>query len=289
MATWGEYYGQLAGALALYRASNHRLVELANLRPGQRVLDLAAGAGLTSEAALAAIPEGLELHVLDLDPTMIEAARARLGNRVAGYHVADAVQVGELVAAGAFGPSTTGPLFDRVLCNLAFFSFRDPEAVLRALRPLVKPTGQLLFSLQNTQFNTGGDRVSPLWALQTELARAGELPKAPLSLDRLPNQRAIEGTLHGAGWKPAAYTLQELGDDPSELLGQLQLYPLALAKGFHTAVARSIDRVEAFREAVGAHKPQWRVVHFQAQPAVDPLKALQAKAAQMGLGGTKRP
>jgi SAM-dependent methyltransferase len=289
MATWGEYYGQLAGALALYRESNRRLVELAHLRPGLRVLDLAAGAGLTSEAALAALPEGLELHLLDLDPTMIEAARGRLGNRAAGYHVADAAQVGELAAAGAFGPATTGPLFDRVLCNLAFFSFRDPEAVLRALRPLVKPAGQLLFSLQNTQFNTGGDRVSPLWALQTELTRVGELPKAPLSLDRLPNQRAIEGTLHGAGWKPVAFTLQELGDDPSELLGQLQLYPLALAEAFHPAVARSMERAEALREAVAAHRPQWRVVHFQAQPAVDPLQALQARAAQMGLGESKRP
>jgi SAM-dependent methyltransferase len=268
MSSWGEYYEKLASGMALYRESNRRLVELANLRPGMRVLDLAGGAGLTSSAILAAVP-GLELHLLDADASMIETARARLGDQVAGYHLADAAQVGALFPAG---------YFDRVLCNLAFFSFREPEAVLRALQPLVKPVGQLLFSLQNTSFNTGGDVVSPLWSLQAELARTGELARAPLPSDRLPNQRAIEGTLQATGWKPVAFTVQELGADPAELLGQLQLYPLPLADGFHTAVARSVERAEALRERLAG---QWRVVHFQAQPAVDPLKALEAKAAQL--------
>ncbi|HLO04691.1 MAG TPA: methyltransferase, partial [Symbiobacteriaceae bacterium] len=268
MSSWGEYYGQIAGAMALYRESNRRLVELADLRPGMRVLDLAGGAGLTSRAILAAVPDGLELHLLDSDESMLAAARASLGDRVAGYHLADAAQVKDLFPAGA-------PLFDRVLCNLSFFSFREPEAVLRALQDLVKPVGQLLFSLQNTTFNTGGDLVSPYWALQTALAQTGELERAPLTPDRLPNQRSIEGTLLASGWKPMSYTLQELGDDPAELHGQLQLFPLPLAERFHTAVARSIDRAEGLRESITG---QWRVVHFQAQPAADPLKALQAKA-----------
>lgn len=273
MSTWGEYYRQLAGSMALYRESNRRMVELAGLRPGMRVLDLAAGAGLTSEAALAAVPEGLELHLVDSDESMLAEARVRLGDRVAGYHLADAASVGDLFAGA--------PLFDRVLCNLSFFSFRDPEGVLRALRDLVKPVGQLLFSLQNSTFNPGLEVVSPYWALQAALAERGELPRAPQSPDRMPNQRSIEGTLQAAGWKPVQFTVQELGDDPAELHGQLQLYPLPLAERFHTAVARSIDRAEALKGSLGG---EWRVAHFQAQPAADPLKALEAKAAQMGLG-----
>lgn len=274
MSTWGEYYRQVAGGMALYRESNRQLVELANLRPGMRVLDLASGAGLTSNAILAAVPEGLELHLLDSDESMLAAAKAQLGEQVAGYHLGDAAQVGELFPAGA-------PLFDRVLCNLSFLSFRDPEAVLRALQGLVKPVGQLLFSLQNTTFNLGGEAVSPYWSLQALLAESGELQRAPSPPERLPNQRSIEGTLQATGWKPMSFTVQELGADQAELLGQLQLAPLPLAERFHTAVARSVDRAEALK---GTLQGDWRVVHFQAQPAADPLKALQAKAARMGVG-----
>lgn len=273
MSTWGEYYRQVAGSMALYRESNWRMVELAGLRPGMRVLDLACGAGLTSESALAAVPEGLELHLLDSDESMLAAAKAQLGERVAGYHLADAAAVGELFAGA--------PRFDRVLCNLSFLSFRDPEAVLRALQDLVKPAGQLLFSLQNSTFNAGLEVVSPYWALQAALAERGELQRAPQAPNRMPNQRSIEGTLQATGWKPVQFTVQALGDEPAELHGQLQLYPLPLAERFHTAVARSIDRAEALKGSLGG---EWRVAHFQAQPAADPLKALQAKAAQMGLG-----
>lgn len=271
MSSWGEYYGQVAGQMALYRGSNQRLAELAGLRPGMRVLDLACGAGLTAEAALAIVPEGLELHMLDSDGSMLEAARARLGARVAGYHQADATEVGSLF---------TAQQFDRVLCNLSFLSFREPEAVLRALQELVKPVGQLLFSLQNTTFNIDGERFSPYWWLQAALSERGELERPPLPPERLPNRRSIEGTLAASGWKPMGYDLQELGDGPAELAGQLQLYPLPLAERFHTAVARSIDRAEGLRESL---QGEWLVAHFQAQPAVDPLKAIQAKAAQMGL------
>lgn len=273
MSSWGAYYRQVASGMALYRESNRRLAELANLRPGMRVLDLACGAGLTSEAILAAVPEGLELHLLDSDESMLAEAKARLGERVAGYHLADAAQVGEIFAGA--------PLFDRVLCNLSFLSFREPEAVLRALQGIVKPVGQLLFSLQNTTFNLGGEAVSPYWSLHAALAESGELQRGPAAPDRLPNQRSIEGTLQATGWKPMSFTVQELGAGPAELLGQLQLSPLPLAERFHTAVARSIDRAEALKGSLGG---DWRIVHFQAQPAADPLKALQAKAARMGLG-----
>jgi SAM-dependent methyltransferase len=307
MATWGEYYHGIAKDLAFYTASNRRMVELAGLRPGMRVLDLACGSGLTAEAALAAVPEGLELHLLDVDPSMIEVARARLGDRVTGYHVADAAQVGELAAAGAFGgrgastgpvalgqPSAAGgpippvhgqgatPLFDRVLCNLALFSFRDPEAVLRALKPLVKPAGRLLFSLSGTHFNAGGDIVSPLWALQAALAARGELDRAPTPPERLPNQRAIEGNLQGTGWKPIAYEVQPIPGGEEELAGQLRLYPLPLADGFRQAVDRSLERAAALRIEIEAHRPEWRVVHFQAQPMIDPMQALLMKANQLG-------
>lgn len=272
MSTWGEYYRELASGMALYRESNRRMVELAGLRAGMRVLDLASGPGLTSEAILEAVPEGVELHLVDSDESMLAEAKERLGDRVTGYHLADAATVGALFAGA--------PLFDRVLCNLSFLSFRDPEAVLRALHDLVKPVGQLLFSLQNSTFNPGLEVVSPYWALQAALAGQGEL-RAPQAPDRMPNQRSIEGTLQGTGWKPVGFSVQELGDDPAELYGQLQLYPLPLAERFHTAVARSIDRAEALKGSLGG---EWRVAHFQAQPAVDPLKALEAKAARMGLG-----
>lgn len=268
--TWGEYYHAIAGDMALYRQSNRHLVAAAELRPGMRVLDLASGSGLTALAALEAVPEGLDLTLLDASPSMIEAARSRIGDRAGAYHAADAVQVAGLVE---------GKL-DRVLCNLSFWYFKDAEAVMRELRKVLKPTGRLCFTLLGTFFNTGGGVVSPQWAFMRDLHDRGLLRHKVPDVERLPNQRSIEGTLSGAGFKPFFYKMDEVvvtapeTEPGGELHSLMQLYPALGGATRAEAVARTLAELPASAEAIAQCQPRWRTVTFMAQPALTAEEAI---------------
>ena len=54
------------------------LLRAARLRPGQRVLDVAAGTGIAAEAALAVVGADGSVVAADLSPEMVEKARQRL-------------------------------------------------------------------------------------------------------------------------------------------------------------------------------------------------------------------
>jgi len=263
----GEYYHAIASEMAVFQQSNQHLAQAAELKPGMTVVDLGCGSGLTSLAALAEVPEGLKLILIDSSASMIEMARRNLGDRAAAYHMADASAVADLVTEKV----------DRVLCNLSLWYFKEPEAVLRKLRPVIKPTGQLCFSLLGTYFNTLGDVVSPYWALLRVLTDRGLYPKALPDVDRLPNQRSIEGTLSGAGFKPFAYAMHEVEAPEGELANWLRLFPIADGATRAEAAERSLALLEGVRDAVADFNPRWRTVQFQAQPNVDPAEVLLAR------------
>lgn len=261
--------------MALFRESNRRLVELAALSPGMSVLDLACGSGHTALSALEQVPEGLTMHLLDQNASMIETARQHLGGRVAAYHTADAAQ------AAALGL----PKLDRVLCNLSFWYFRDPHAVLQMLRRMITPTGRLCFSLSGTYFNTGGGVVSPQWAFMRALKERGLIPRSLPDVERLPNQRSIEATLMTNGFKPFAYDVLQIPstrpetEPGGELHSLLQLYPIMPGATHQEAVARTLDLLPQVADKIAAFAPQWRTVTFMAQPQIDPTEALLARMA----------
>jgi SAM-dependent methyltransferase len=271
MATWGQYYHAIASQMALYRESNRRLAELAELRPGMTVVDLGGGSGLTSLAALQQVPDGLKLILIDSSGSMVEEAKRQLGDRVQTYHVADAAEAAGLV----------GEKVDRVLCNMALWFFKSPEAVLQAWREKIKPTGRFCFNLFGTYFNTGGDVVSPQYALIQELHRRGELSRGLPAVDRLPNQRSIEGTLTGARYKPFHYEVQEIAsatpdtEPGGELYNLMRLTPALSGADHREAVERTLALLPDLREAVSHGR--WRVVHFMAQPSISPEEMLIAK------------
>jgi len=275
MSTWGEYYHEIASHMALYRESNRRLAELAELRPGMTVVDVGCGSGLTALAALEQVPDGLSLILVDSQPAMIDQARHLLGDRAQVYHVADAADAADLI----------GEKVDRVLCNLALGSFRSPEDVLARWRGKIKPTGRFCFTLSGTYFNTGGhlETVSPQYAFIQELQQRGLLSRGLPAVDRLPNQRSIEGTLIGARYKPFHYEVQAIespvpeAEPGGELYNLLRLSPALPGRDHQEAVARSLEALAPLAGAIAAHQPAWRVVHFMAQPSLSPEEILMSK------------
>jgi SAM-dependent methyltransferase len=121
------------------------LASLLDPRPGQRILDIACGNGLTSRR-LAGL--GVQVSALDFSANLIEKAKSRsthLGSLIS-YHVIDATDEQALLS---LGPSS----FDAALSNMALFDIADIETLFRTLPRLLKPGGPFVFSLTHPAFN----------------------------------------------------------------------------------------------------------------------------------------
>jgi 2-polyprenyl-3-methyl-5-hydroxy-6-metoxy-1,4-benzoquinol methylase len=115
-----------------------------DLQPGQHVLDIACGNGLTSRK-LADL--GATVTAFDFSLELVKLARARLnpGSRIT-YHNIDATDESSLLALGE-------GLFDSALCNMALFDMADIEPLFRVLPRLLKSRGTFVFSLTHPAFN----------------------------------------------------------------------------------------------------------------------------------------
>ncbi|MDX1981334.1 MAG: class I SAM-dependent methyltransferase [Bryobacteraceae bacterium] len=112
-----------------------RLLEMASLRTGERVLDIACGTGLVSFPAAGAVGPGGSLVGTDISERMVEAARQearRRGIAHAAFERADGETIG--FSEGSF---------DAVLCSLGLMYIPDPVASLRQAYRALKPGGRM--------------------------------------------------------------------------------------------------------------------------------------------------
>ena len=120
------------------------LTSLLDLKPGQRILDIACGNGLTSRR-LAAL--GANVTAFDFSANLIEKAKTRENpNSLIEYRVIDATDEGQLLSLGE-------QTFDSALSNMALFDMADIETLFRTLPKLLKPNGKFVFSLTHPAFN----------------------------------------------------------------------------------------------------------------------------------------
>jgi ubiquinone/menaquinone biosynthesis C-methylase UbiE len=115
----------------------HRLVEYADIQPGQQVLDLATGTGMVAIEAAQIV--GNEGHVIGIDIAtgMVDRARQKvtaLGLNNIEFQIADAEDL-----------SFPDDSFDRIFCSSAFIWMSDLLGALQHWHRLLKPGGRLGF------------------------------------------------------------------------------------------------------------------------------------------------
>src|SRR6266581_4376739 len=117
----------------------HCLVDVAALQPAEHVLDVACGTGFVARLAADRVGAKGRVVGIDLNASMIEAARAASGQGAATtieWRTGDA-------AALPFEDS----IFDVVLCQQGVQFFPDRVRALREMRRVLRPEGRLAFTV----------------------------------------------------------------------------------------------------------------------------------------------
>lgn len=132
---WDRHEQEVAEHTAPIR---RRLLESLDPRPGDLVLELAAGTGALSRAIAAAVAPDGSVLCTDIAPRMVEVARRR-----ASEATHDNLRCTVLDAQDTGLP---GDSFDGIVYNLGFMLMPDRTAALRESRRILRPTGRLVLS-----------------------------------------------------------------------------------------------------------------------------------------------
>jgi len=112
-------------------------------QPGEKLLDIACGNGLTSRRLAHA---GATVVAFDFSEEMIRAAKTCLNDDQIDYRVIDATDADALRALGS-------RTFDGALCNMALMDMSDIRPLMNAVASLLRPGGRFVFSITHPCFN----------------------------------------------------------------------------------------------------------------------------------------
>jgi ubiquinone/menaquinone biosynthesis C-methylase UbiE len=139
MGKWAPYYDSFLRLVTIGRERTLRemTVTLAQIKPGDKVLEVGCGTGTLSMAAKARVGPSGEVYGIDAAPEMIEVAR----KKVSQANVDVVFRVGQIENI-----SFPNNQFDVVLCSFMIFVITDDmrRKGFLEIRRVLKPNGQLL-------------------------------------------------------------------------------------------------------------------------------------------------
>jgi hypothetical protein len=217
-------------------ATTRRALELACLRPGERLLDVASGAG--ASALLAARELGAEAVGVEYGEEAVAAAAALAATAGLGE------EVGFLRGDAEALPAEDGS-FDVVLCECSLCTFPDQQRAVEEIRRVLRPGGRL--ALTDVVVEDAAALPAELGgAIATIACVGGALPLA-----------GYQDLLRGAG---LAVTHAELCDAQADLFARgieerlrgARLLGIAPPADSPLSVEQAIDAVRQARAAIAA-------------------------------------
>jgi len=136
------------------RPAQERMLAMAALKPGDRVLDVACGTGLATFAAAAAVAPGGEVVGTDISEEMVQAGRRLAAERGAGHVRFERMEAEAL----AFDEGA----FDVVLCALGLMYVTDFEGTIRGMRRVAAPGGRVVSAVWGRRDRCGWAEIFPI-------------------------------------------------------------------------------------------------------------------------------
>jgi SAM-dependent methyltransferase len=178
----------------LFLQSTHlvseRLVELLDPRPGETILELAAGPGDTGLLAAGALAPGGRLVSTDVASEMVEAARRRAAELALGELVSFAVEDMESL-------SFADASFDGALCRWGLMLVPDMQAAATEIARVLRPEGRIALAVWADPDDNDWMTAAGRSALELGLVERPD-PDAPGPF-RLAREGALESLLTEAG------------------------------------------------------------------------------------------
>ena len=168
---------------------NDRLVELAGVRAGQRILDIATGSGEPALTAARAVGQSGRVVAVDMSPGMLAIARERLD-------AAGLANV-ELVESDAESLRLEAHSFDAALCRWGLMFMPDLDGVVRGLHRALKPGGRFATAVWSV-----ADKVPMCGLARDAIRRITGIVPPPNAPDptRLADPSILEHALLAAGF-----------------------------------------------------------------------------------------
>src|SRR5215510_4043584 len=125
---WAKWEREFSAGLS---AATDTLIDMADIRPGMRVLDLACGAGSQSVQTAKRVGPNGKVVAIDISPTMLEHVRQNA--------IKAGLQNIETLECAAEDLDETRPTFDASISRLGLMLFSAPRSALKAIQRVLKP------------------------------------------------------------------------------------------------------------------------------------------------------
>jgi enediyne biosynthesis protein CalE5 len=185
---------------AAARHLNERLVDLARIRPGHRVLDVATGLGEPAFTAARRVGPNGSVVATDLSPAMLSLAReeaVRLGLRNVEFREMDAEE-----------PDLPAQSFDAALCRWSLMFLPHLVVALTRLRELLVPEGRFAAAVWGSP-----EKVPFVSVPMDVIRRVLQLPPPPAGTPgtfTLADEHVLERSFTQAGFAEVAIERQTL-------------------------------------------------------------------------------
>jgi ubiquinone/menaquinone biosynthesis C-methylase UbiE len=156
-----QLYEEYAQSFPMYRVLGKKLIEVAEIQPGQTVVDLACGTGIVTVQLQEQLQDQGKIIGVDMSPAMLEIARQKLP--MVEFIEARGEQLHEVLPESSV---------DVVICNSAFWQM-DVEKALAAIKHILKPGGRFIFNLGESDRILSSKSSSPslhriMWHIAVE-------------------------------------------------------------------------------------------------------------------------